>query len=387
MTINQEIVIAEKAAPRLERIPVDGGPPERTKLTGAPITVGRGESAQLRIQSNRVSREHAVILLDGDRALVRDLGSTNGTFINGNRVEESVLSDGDVITFADAEFTFVSGDGGASPATRTQVLDAGQDTAALLEDSDAIIREVRRVQEMLTLRTIRTYLQPIVHLDDGQTLGYSTIGPGTDRGISIPGAETFLATVECTLIERLRHATRLVAAEEAACRFSPDTLLFMDVHYSEIGTNFLIQSIRSVHELLADRCRLAVRVPNPVAGNTPYFRELRSGLADMGIRVAFTAFAAGQAQVREHDHQPPDFVELDASLVRYIHRNPKQRAQVEAIAEVCREMSIEVIAAGVRSDSEAKVCQGIGCQYGHGALYGAPELVSVLAAKSGAQVA
>jgi EAL domain-containing protein (putative c-di-GMP-specific phosphodiesterase class I) len=247
-------------------------------------------------------------------------------------VEESILSDGDVIMFADIEFTFVCGGAASSPATRTQVFDAGRNTEELLEDSDAVIREVRRVHEMLTLRNIRTYFQPIVRLDDRQILGYSTIGPGADGSFSSPGPETFLATVECTLIERLHHATRLIAAEESASRFPPDTLLFMDVHSSEIGTDFLIQSIRSVHRLLAGRCQLAVRVPNAVASSTPYFRELHSSLSGLEIRVAFTAFAAGPAQVHEHDLHPPDFVELDPSLVRYVHRNPKQQSPKLAVS-------------------------------------------------------
>jgi diguanylate cyclase (GGDEF)-like protein len=64
---------------------------------GKDILVGRDENAQLRLTDDGVSRQHARIALHGSEARILDLGSRNGTFINGDRVAERPLNDGDKI--------------------------------------------------------------------------------------------------------------------------------------------------------------------------------------------------------------------------------------------------------------------------------------------------
>jgi pSer/pThr/pTyr-binding forkhead associated (FHA) protein len=59
--------------------------------------LGRGFSADLRLEDQSVSRRHAVIVDDGDGTRILDDRSANGTFVNGRRVTESPLGDRDVI--------------------------------------------------------------------------------------------------------------------------------------------------------------------------------------------------------------------------------------------------------------------------------------------------
>jgi two-component system cell cycle response regulator len=59
--------------------------------------IGRGEKADLRIIDDGISREHSRILRKGDKILVEDMGSTNGTFCNGIRLASQVLAEGDKI--------------------------------------------------------------------------------------------------------------------------------------------------------------------------------------------------------------------------------------------------------------------------------------------------
>jgi pSer/pThr/pTyr-binding forkhead associated (FHA) protein len=63
-----------------------------------PVThVGRGFSADLRLEDQSVSRRHAVIVDDGGGARILDDRSANGTFVNGLRVTEAQLRDRDAI--------------------------------------------------------------------------------------------------------------------------------------------------------------------------------------------------------------------------------------------------------------------------------------------------
>lgn len=66
---------------------------EAEKRFETTFLVGRGSTCDLRIEDDCISRTHLKVVLDGDQWHVRDLGSTNGTFVNGERITEAVLPD------------------------------------------------------------------------------------------------------------------------------------------------------------------------------------------------------------------------------------------------------------------------------------------------------
>jgi len=82
---------------------------EMFKLQEDRTVVGRGTKVTLRLNDEGVSREHCAFLRDGDKILVTDLGSTNGTYVNGIKIDRKELSDGDKIMVGSTtilKFTF-----------------------------------------------------------------------------------------------------------------------------------------------------------------------------------------------------------------------------------------------------------------------------------------
>jgi hypothetical protein len=79
---------------------------DRFSLTDSVITVGRHPESNLVLADPNVSRNHAEIRPHGDRFEVVDLGSTNGTRVNGVRVDAQVLQDGDEISFGNTRMQF-----------------------------------------------------------------------------------------------------------------------------------------------------------------------------------------------------------------------------------------------------------------------------------------
>lgn len=70
----------------------------RVELLGGEVTIGRADQTGLCINSDLVSRHHATVLSEGEGHLVRDEGSTNGTFVNDQRLSAPhALTDGDQI--------------------------------------------------------------------------------------------------------------------------------------------------------------------------------------------------------------------------------------------------------------------------------------------------
>lgn len=72
------------------------------EFTGDTITIGRHPSCQVQFPTDitSISRNHAELVRDGNRYKIVDR-STNGTFVNGKRVSEAFLKDGDVIMFTE----------------------------------------------------------------------------------------------------------------------------------------------------------------------------------------------------------------------------------------------------------------------------------------------
>lgn len=64
-------------------------------LGDGPVVLGRRQDCDLRIPASNVSRQHCQILIQPKQVLVKDLGSANGTYVNGKRVAESKLTPGD----------------------------------------------------------------------------------------------------------------------------------------------------------------------------------------------------------------------------------------------------------------------------------------------------
>jgi len=78
---------------------------EKVSVMGAKFFVGRAEDCHLRPQSDMVSRHHAVILTEEGFVAVRDFGSKNGTFVNGEKIRiERELKNGDKLRFGPLEF-------------------------------------------------------------------------------------------------------------------------------------------------------------------------------------------------------------------------------------------------------------------------------------------
>jgi hypothetical protein len=83
--------------PGITHVLVVDGPGTRHELTTGRNVIGRGTEADIRLPDTGVSRKHVDVVLDGGTATVEDLGSTNGTLVNGRRVSRLALADGDVI--------------------------------------------------------------------------------------------------------------------------------------------------------------------------------------------------------------------------------------------------------------------------------------------------
>lgn len=75
--------------------------------SGRTLVVGRAATSDAPVFDPTVSRKHAELSVEDSGVTVRDLGSSNGTFVNGTRIVESVAQAGDVVTFGKVAFKVI----------------------------------------------------------------------------------------------------------------------------------------------------------------------------------------------------------------------------------------------------------------------------------------
>jgi FHA domain-containing protein len=89
-------------------------PARQVPLTGAPLRIGRAPECELVLKDSRVSRRHARLQARGGVLVLTDLGSTNGTRVNGSRVSEVVLGVGDRIQVGETSIVVGASTGAAA---------------------------------------------------------------------------------------------------------------------------------------------------------------------------------------------------------------------------------------------------------------------------------
>ena len=108
-------------------------------ITKSPAVIGREPECDVVIASPKVSRKHCQIEITGNAVSVSDLGSANGTFVNGAKVQKVELRGGDKLVVGPLGFVVELGGAAAKPAAKT----AGKpkdinDFLAGLEDEEAL---------------------------------------------------------------------------------------------------------------------------------------------------------------------------------------------------------------------------------------------------------
>ena len=82
---------------------------KKFNLNRPQIIIGRSSKADIQIDQEAVSRNHCKIINTGNAIMLRDMGSTNGTYVNDEMIDEYVLRDGDFIKVGRCIFKFLSG--------------------------------------------------------------------------------------------------------------------------------------------------------------------------------------------------------------------------------------------------------------------------------------
>lgn len=154
-------------------------------LAGGEATIGRTPGNTIVIENAGVSRRHAVARYEGDRVVLEDLASANGTFVNGQRVTRYELKDGDEITIVKHRLVFrASGAADAVTASPAVPMTDVQNTVSI--DTTSLPPQAPRVEGHAALLRPRLILPDLkkLPLDDQREV---TLGTGSDCIVALTG--------------------------------------------------------------------------------------------------------------------------------------------------------------------------------------------------------
>ena len=352
----------------LEHYPETGEGAHRLLLDHFPFCIGRNASAHYCINSRHVSKEHAQLVRNGGIILIRDLGSTNGTFVNGQRVQEAVLNHGDIVHVAHKEFRF-----GRDDAFVTDGDIVNTDRASSSRPVSAI-QNAEHLKELLRREGARTLFQPIVELHTTEAIGHEALGRGTHDKLSASPAYLFSVAAQCNLAPELSRLFRRVAVREAA-GLPTDSRVFLNLHPTELRDATFLKSLEGVPAALGGR-QVVLEFHEEAVTDRAAMRRLRDQLTTLGIGLAYDDFGAGQSRLSELAEVPPDFVKLDKSLIHDLHESAGRQDLVRALARLAGDLGIRIIAEGVEIEEEAAACLDLGCHFGQGYFFGRPQPIA-----------
>lgn len=353
----------------------------RFPLLGFPVRIGRRPGVGVSLMSPLISHDHAEIFLAGGVLNIRDLGSTNGTYINGVRIadgEVAGLKEGDVLHFANAEFVLgrlAADESGTFLKTRT---------ALHLEVPRQFVDRARRLHALLRQRAVVSAAQPIVRLQSGAVLGYEILGRGTFDDLPQNPKELFELAAAMGVAPELSQLLRAQAAARLR-GLHGQPVLFFNTHPSELEQAGLVESLRRLRRALP-RARLALEIHEQAVANPELVQTLRRSLADLDIQLAYDDFGAGRGRINELVEVPPDYLKFDETLIHGIDSAPEAKHKLlQALVRVCQEGNIRTVAEGVETEDEARTLRELGFDLAQGYLYGKPAPIKAKTKRSRAK--
>ena len=339
----------------------EGGPARDIAIQSLPFQIGRRQGLSLTIPSRTISNLHAEFYEVEEGIALRDLGSTNGTYVNGGRlVTERCVQEGDLIQFSNMVFRLKTESEAGS--AKTLLGDNCEEALALIQ-FDRLIND-----DALT-----PAYQPIVRSKDLSIVAYEVLGRSSGFGLKT-AEQMFRAAAqlnqEAELSRKCRHTGLRLFPQHVPAR-----CLYLNTHPVELrDVNALIDSLNAVRRDFAD-CRIVLEIHEGAITDPGMMRRMRDVLQELNVQLAYDDFGCGQARLIELMEVPPDILKFDMKLTRELHRATPHRKQIlKSLVTMIRDAGIQALAEGMETAEESEACLEIGFDLHQGYFHGEPTL-------------
>ncbi len=234
-------------------------------LNKSKFTIGRKPDRDLCLSAGTVSGKHAEIIVTDGALVLRDFNSTNGTYVNGHRIDrETPIGEGDLIHFGGVEFRVGRRDAESYNCT-VQCTSFDQSSKLML------------FQRLLSEPGVVPHFQPIISLNDEAVLGFEVLARSSIEGLENP-REMFMTATQLNLEQELSEVCRrqgIVIGHS----LPQSSILFLNTHPVENIKMGLAKSLVELRRSSPDR-PICLEIHEAAVTDIDEMKELRSSAVE-----------------------------------------------------------------------------------------------------------
>ena len=338
----------------------DGGAVQKVAVATQPFTVGRHHENAVSVADPTVSGFHAELVLAGEQLLVRDSNSTNGTLLNGRKIQTvEGLRDGDILHFGNVMFT----------VHREKTADA---IATVEANSAADAIALVKFTTFLKRPGVEAFFQPIVRLDSQKRVGFEVLSRSQFIGLETP-EKMFRVAAQRTSEAALSRVCR-VEGMRFSGSLGSDMQIYLNTHPAELNDQELFTSLHDLRDRHPDQS-IVLEVHESGVTSVNFLKSLRDVLTELDFGLAYDDFGAGQARLAELIEVPPDVLKFDVKLIQGLPTaSESRRSTVAALIRIVEDLDVVPLAEGIETQEESDICRELGFKLAQGYLFGRPEL-------------
>lgn len=220
--------------------------------------------------------------------------------------------------------------------------------------------------------------QPIIDIETGLPFAFEALVRGADGS----SAASVLSRVTDENRYAFDQACRVLAIESALAAGLMNTQAKLSINflpnavYSPLACiQLTLQTARSTG-MPIDRLIFEF-TENEQMGSPEHVSSIIDTYKGIGFNVAIDDFGAGHSGLDMFARFAPDEIKLDMELVRSVDRDPRRRAIIRGVVQMCAELNTIVIAEGIETASEARTLRDLGVRYHQGFWYAKPTLMTL----------
>ena len=331
-----------------------------------PFVIGRNGDCHLSVRSRRVSGRHAELMQVGDHLLLRDCGSTNGTYLQGRRITEvTPVGDGDLLQFADAEFRLRwSGEDAVPPITSVH-----EQTAVELDAFEPNWL-FSNFEKLMGRPGVIPSFQPVIDLSDNQTVGYEALARSNTPGMENPAAMFSTAELlgrEVQFSRECRHRGLFIS------QYLPGQLpIYVNTHPAERLMTDVLPDMVALRERYSGM-PIVLEIHEAAFSDVTEMRQFADHLRDLAVDFAYDDFGAGRSRLAELMEVPPSILKCDAGLIQMVtDAEDRTGRMLGSMVRMLRDAGITTLAEGIETITQAEICRVLGFELAQGYLFGRP---------------
>lgn len=318
------------------------------------LALGRDDQCDIVIGSPSISSFHARIEEDADQLWIQDLDSTNGTFVNGQRIKNRFcLTDGDKVRCANSVL----------------IVNLARNTP-----SHTVEKTIRSIQfERLFNGGFLPFFQPIMDIrhEPNSVTGLEMLGRSRVIGLRTP-QEMFTTASELDLEIELSSALMQQGFESSDQHLPAGIKLFFNTQPRELRDDRLLESLEALRHQHPHR-GMTVEISATALEDLNKLVRFGSRLRDLNIKLAIHNFGSEEPRLFALRDVQPNYVKFDEKLIRNIEKQSLEHQRfVYALLKFIKELGIKAIAERVETESEHKTLSQMGFGLAQGLFYSGP---------------